>query len=307
MKFFPSSFRVNQRITAQPSHSSQADHQSEEPSDTKEILLLSAGLLILVFGIGGLLMYTEEGPNPATASQSVAHVDMAKAFSSPTTSADQSASPPIEDSFLLSDMETQPTTGEPSPDSLSVLPSTPTLVSFGLSQTELTEESKSLLGTQVAHLPKDWNGTLHIQGHTDTRGSESYNRALGAKRAEAVKTYLVSLGIPQDRIQTDSVGKDAPLCQEDSPACHEQNRRAEVKWLNSPVAQGEEPVISMTAPSTTEISKLDTTNEGTGDVTLIESDQSDLGNPNPSDSPILEEPTPEFVTNDVVVSPEAHP
>ncbi|MDR4493272.1 MAG: OmpA family protein [Nitrospirales bacterium] len=247
MKIFPTNIRVNKKTSDQPTPPSQANQQSGEPSDSKEILLLSSGLLALVLGIGGLLMYTEESPQPATASQPIRQVEMAKAFSSPVNQPATEEFPVTEASAVLSESEANPATADPLSAAPTVSPADSTIVNFGFSQATLTEEGKNTLSAQIAHLPKDWNGTLRIQGHTDTRGSESYNRTLGAKRAEAVKTYLVSLGIPQDRIHTDSFGKDAPLCQEDAPACHDQNRRAEIEWLNSPVAQGEEPMVSMTS------------------------------------------------------------
>lgn len=302
MKFFPSSLRINQRVADQPGKPVQANHHSEEPSDAKEILLLSSGILVLTLGLGGLLMYSEEEPTPATASQPVSHVELAKAFSSSMTQPDRSGSA-TESSALLPEVEAHTAISTPLPNALSMSPSISTLVNFGFSQAGLTEEGKAILSAQVSRLPKDWDGTLHIKGHTDLRGSESYNRALGAKRAEAVKTYLVSLGIPQDHIQTDSFGKDAPLCQEDAPTCHEQNRRAQVEWLSGPVAHSEEPVISMTSPMSTEISQLNTPTSST----LAETSEATLDNPARINSLVQEEATPELVTSEVVASPETRP
>lgn len=304
MKFFPPSIRINEKLSHQPTQPSQADPQSGEPSDTREILLLSTGLLTLILGIGGILMYTEENPQTATASQPTPSVELAKAFSSPVTPSDLSGPPAAQAaSPLVQGEEFSPLSIEALSPSLSVSPATSTLVNFGFARATLSEADKSTLSTQVAHLPNEWDGTLRVQGHTDTRGSESYNRALGMKRAEAVKAYVVSLGIPQDRIHTDSVGKDAPLCQEDAPACHDQNRRAEIEWLNSPVAQGEEPIVSMTSSVTNTDSKL----EAMADPTLSESVESTPINPAVHDSPILEEPASELVTADVVADPETQP
>jgi len=69
--------------------------------------------------------------------------------------------------------------------------------------------------------------TMHItiEGHCDERGSTEYNLALGDRRALAVKQYLVSLGIPADRINVTSFGKEKPFCMEATEACYAKNRR----------------------------------------------------------------------------------
>jgi peptidoglycan-associated lipoprotein len=71
------------------------------------------------------------------------------------------------------------------------------------------------------------HGDTHVQveGHTDERGSEEYNLALGAKRAQAAKDYLTTLGVSGDRISTISYGKELPLCTEHTEDCYAQNRR----------------------------------------------------------------------------------
>ena len=84
--------------------------------------------------------------------------------------------------------------------------------------------------TEVLHSNADWlqkNPTSHIQieGHCDERGSEEYNIALGAKRAQAAKEYLQTLGIAGDRMSTISYGKELPLCTEHTEDCWAQNRR----------------------------------------------------------------------------------
>jgi peptidoglycan-associated lipoprotein len=67
---------------------------------------------------------------------------------------------------------------------------------------------------------------VQVEGHCDERGSEEYNIALGAKRAQAAKDYLVTLGIQASRISTISYGEELPLCTESNEACWSQNRRA---------------------------------------------------------------------------------
>jgi peptidoglycan-associated lipoprotein len=64
-----------------------------------------------------------------------------------------------------------------------------------------------------------------IEGHCDERGSTEYNLALGDRRANAVKQYLISLGIPDERFNAVSFGKEKPFCTEAKEACYTRNRR----------------------------------------------------------------------------------
>lgn len=73
---------------------------------------------------------------------------------------------------------------------------------------------------------KDSPGTrLEIEGHSDERGTTEYNLALGAKRAQSAKDYLVTLGISGERISTVSYGKEVPVCRDKSEGCWQKNRR----------------------------------------------------------------------------------
>lgn len=65
-----------------------------------------------------------------------------------------------------------------------------------------------------------------VEGHCDERGSTEYNLALGDRRAQAAKDFLVSLGVGADRMQTVSYGKEKPFCTESNEDCWKQNRRA---------------------------------------------------------------------------------
>ena len=72
------------------------------------------------------------------------------------------------------------------------------------------------------------NQKLIIQGNADERGSEEYNLALGDRRAQSVKDFLTSMGIPDQQLTLISYGKDRPACTDDTPACWQRNRRAHV-------------------------------------------------------------------------------
>ncbi len=65
-----------------------------------------------------------------------------------------------------------------------------------------------------------------IEGHADEQGTREYNLALGARRANAVREYLISRGVPASRLQTISYGKERPIAVCSDEACYSQNRRA---------------------------------------------------------------------------------
>jgi peptidoglycan-associated lipoprotein len=69
---------------------------------------------------------------------------------------------------------------------------------------------------------------LTVAGNCDERGSEEYNLALGDRRAETAKQFLVTLGIPGDQLRTVSYGKDRPVCTEHDESCWQKNRRAHI-------------------------------------------------------------------------------
>jgi peptidoglycan-associated lipoprotein len=69
---------------------------------------------------------------------------------------------------------------------------------------------------------------LTIQGHADERGSAEYNMALGDKRADAAKEYLVNVGIPAGQLLVVSFGKEKPVCQDHDEACWQKNRRIHI-------------------------------------------------------------------------------
>jgi peptidoglycan-associated lipoprotein len=75
-------------------------------------------------------------------------------------------------------------------------------------------------------LKKNSNARVEIEGHCDDRGTSEYNLALGAKRAQAAREYLVTLGVAAARLSTISYGEEIPVCKEATESCWQQNRRA---------------------------------------------------------------------------------
>ena len=98
-------------------------------------------------------------------------------------------------------------------------------VHFDYDKYAITSEGRDLLQRQAAWLQKYQQVRVTIEGHCDERGTREYNLALGARRANAVKEYLVSLGVSSRRMDTISYGKERPMCTESSESCWSQNRR----------------------------------------------------------------------------------
>ncbi|HEY6365504.1 MAG TPA: peptidoglycan-associated lipoprotein Pal [Candidatus Binatia bacterium] len=99
-------------------------------------------------------------------------------------------------------------------------------VYFGFDRYDLTEEGRTTLKANADWLKRNPASRVQIEGHCDERGTDEYNLALGAKRAQAAKDYLVSLGIGADRLSTISYGEEIPVCREQTEECWVQNRRA---------------------------------------------------------------------------------
>jgi peptidoglycan-associated lipoprotein len=98
-------------------------------------------------------------------------------------------------------------------------------VFFDLDQATITPSSQSALSTNSNWL-KRWTSTrIMVEGHCDERGTTEYNLGLGERRANAVKAYLVSLGVPAERINIVSKGKESPFCTTSDETCWQQNRR----------------------------------------------------------------------------------
>jgi peptidoglycan-associated lipoprotein len=99
-------------------------------------------------------------------------------------------------------------------------------IHFGYDSFELTDQARETLQANARWLRDNQQGRVEVEGHCDDRGTVEYNLALGAKRAAMAKSYLVSLGVPADRITTISYGEELPLCYEESEPCWSRNRRA---------------------------------------------------------------------------------
>lgn len=99
-------------------------------------------------------------------------------------------------------------------------------VFFDTDSAELTAVSRTTLNRQAEWLKRYPSYAVTIEGHADERGTREYNIALGARRAEVVRAYLVAQGLAANRFRTISYGKERPVAVCDDISCWSQNRRA---------------------------------------------------------------------------------
>ena len=99
-------------------------------------------------------------------------------------------------------------------------------VFFDFDRYDLSADARAVLRANAEWLKTNLAVRVEIEGHCDERGTSEYNLALGAKRAQAAREYLATLGVASERLSTTSFGEEIPLCKEANEGCWKQNRRA---------------------------------------------------------------------------------
>ncbi len=99
-------------------------------------------------------------------------------------------------------------------------------VYFATNETILTTASRETLRKQAAWLRQNSDVTVIVEGHADERGTREYNLALGERRANAAKDYLMTYGVSSDRIKVISYGKERPIDSGSNPLSWSKNRRS---------------------------------------------------------------------------------
>ena len=102
-------------------------------------------------------------------------------------------------------------------------------VYFAFDNSSLSPETREVLLQQARWLKENPGRTVIVEGHCDNRGTEEYNLALGSRRAQSVKDFLVNAGVESSRIITISYGEERPAVRGDNEAAWAKNRRAEFR------------------------------------------------------------------------------
>ena len=108
----------------------------------------------------------------------------------------------------------------------------PDRVFFATNKSSLTTAARETLRKQATYLRKNKNLNVTIEGHADERGTREYNLALGERRANAAKDYLMTYGISGKRISVISYGKEKPVNPASTPLAWSQNRRSVTVKVN---------------------------------------------------------------------------
>lgn len=104
-------------------------------------------------------------------------------------------------------------------------------VFFNYDSFDLSEEARQTLQANADWLQNNAEVKVEIEGHCDERGTSEYNLALGAKRARAAQDYLVTLGVPAERLSVISYGEELPQCTDANESCWQRNRRGHFSVL----------------------------------------------------------------------------
>ena len=105
-------------------------------------------------------------------------------------------------------------------------------VLFGLDQSDVDGTARAILDSQAQWLARNPGTNVTVEGHADERGTREYNLALGDRRANSAKNYLVSRGVQPGRVTTISYGKERPVALGSDEASWARNRRAVTVTLN---------------------------------------------------------------------------
>ena len=108
----------------------------------------------------------------------------------------------------------------------------PDRIFFATNKSSLTTAARETLRKQATYLRKNKSLNVTIEGHADERGTREYNLALGERRANAAKDYLMTYGISGKRISVISYGKERPVNTESTPLAWSQNRRSVTVKVN---------------------------------------------------------------------------
>ncbi|MDF0645136.1 MAG: OmpA family protein [Nitrospira sp.] len=207
------------------------------PKKDHEVLLFSGLIVSLAVIIGGFWYYSSIEQTTATVPDRLTETEVSEALKNTTQPAAMPVSLPV--------TQTQ--------GSLQT-PSVPDIIHrdlfFEVGRKGLTDEARSIIQQQAVLLKNDGDLGVLVQGYTDRQGSAGYNLALGMKRAESVKTELMSAGVAEHQIKTVSLGKEGVLCIDNSDVCRQMNRRVHLEIRTIGQEHMVPPIVTTTPDST---------------------------------------------------------
>ncbi len=180
----------------------------------RRIHMCAVVLIVAAMGAGACAKKAPTAPAPPPAAPAPPPTTPSTPPPPPPAPPAPTPAPPTEDEVFRSKTLEQLNAEKPLAD-----------VYFVYDSTDLNDAGRAALQKNVEWM-KRWATTkAMVEGHADSRGTNEYNLALGERRADAVRDYLVSLGLGTDRLTIVSKGEEQPFCSEDTEACWQQNRR----------------------------------------------------------------------------------
>ncbi len=233
--------------------------------DTKEVSIVAAGVILLMIGIGAAWFFSRD-------SDTVTKMSPPKEVSAPqgwSSAKDAGRTGTAVQGPIPMPASTPPTPSTPEQSPAITKPElSASDIYFGFNQSELRDEAKSILQERAQILTKESGVTLLVQGFTDQHGPAKYNKTLGLQRAEAVKKYLVELGVPEASVQVVSHGKEGAVCSELNKTCSKRNRRVHLELMKTGAPAASLNPVAPTAPEQPEatpatvLATTDTENPG---------------------------------------------
>jgi peptidoglycan-associated lipoprotein len=201
-----------------------------DPDFSLKHVAIAVGVLVVLVGIfayGFYVQQTRTGAKQAAIKQEIREVSPSEAVASVIPAKAISPEPPSISAAAVRKQDVpQPDAGPFHAD-----------VYFDFGKSRLRADATATLQQQAERLKQEGHWAVLIQGYTDQHGPAEYNRSLALRRGDAVKQFLVELGVPMTSVKVVSLGKEASLCDDPTPACRRLNRRVhlEVVKLESPL------------------------------------------------------------------------
>jgi hypothetical protein len=155
---------------------------------------------------------------------------------------------------------------------------------FDFDRSRLRADAVTILQEKAGILKKEGNWAVLVQGYADQHGPTEYNKGLALRRAQAVKQFLVELGVPQAAIKVVTIGKEGMICDDQSKECQQLNRRVhlEIMKMGSPSASLEPAppaVAKHESESSSAVAPLKEDLDITDDTDASDNEADDLLNP----------------------------
>ena len=263
--------------------------------DRKEVAIVAAAATILAITFGMMWISTQDDSRTTSTATSVTRLPSI----APISTIVATPAEPVAQSPIASALPTH------------LQDSRHADVYFDFGRNGLSDEAKAYLTAHAAFLNENGDWGVILQGYTDHRGSSSYNKKLGLKRAEAVRDFLASLGIPDTSMKVVSLGKDGALCRDNSSECQQLNRRVHLEFIKVGAANLAAPTALVETMPSTDANQPETLSAEpavaeipTSEVMSVDTTEPVVSTPPIADAAPTDQATPGVETTQAAISPD---